>query len=459
MSCKRLERKKTRRNSGTPRRDMKGKQEMKRKRGEKGFSCEMSTRTGIFGRRETASEKELPISCTFVYLKSLETMLFQDNTMFEEEKAILCKLKEVFLYTNEEKKKTIEMKPFTGEHAQNMNSQQSLLEYAIEIFRRYLGSQKCSITVLKSAFEEREIENFFAKIKTVTVKARIMIVRCVQILLLKAVEYRYLLKNCIYNELVYYIENGKNLKCIDVLLDICAFYVLKDIYHDMHELRYFLINYVLPLFTNSNAFCYRDDVILLFTSICYCSDSFMDMVFTHFSKIFFETNTPTKTLIMEITLKVLNEKCRDMYPYIPMITEFINFALKEQNSALIVIMKLLFSLPVLFLSLKRNIAHFLPLIFTNLYKTSKNYWNVEERCVLYEIISNIMIIDKDLFDWCLMNYNKERYGAYFDRKINEDVINIDFINAKSRAFDENINERRTSVYDVEYEELKRFKRM
>lgn len=458
MSCKRLERKKTRGNSGATKHETKTKQELRRKQGRKVFGADRSGRTGV-GTKKTVGDEDMPSNCTFVYLKSLETMLFQDSTVLEDEKSIVYRLKEVFLYSGEERKRTIEMKPFTGEHEHNQYSQQSLFEYAIDIFKKYLSSPKCSITVLKSAFEEREIENFFAKIRTVTVKARVMIVRCVQILLLKAVEYRHLLKNCIYNELVYYIENGRNLKCIDVLLDICSFYVLKDIYHDLHELKHFLINYVLPLFTNSNAFCYRDDVLLLFTSICYCSDGFMDMVFVHFSKIFFEANTPTRTLIMEVTLRVLNEKCRDMYPYIPMICDFLNFALKEQNSALISITKLLFSLPVLFLSFRRNISHILPLIFKNLYKTSKTYWNVEERGVLYEIINSIMVIDKDLFDRCLMNYNKEKYGAYFDRNIKEDVIDTDFVGWSGRALDDSVNERRKSVYDIEYEELKRFRRM
>lgn len=454
MSCKRLEKNARKRQNSNSKRASKAKQN------EKMFQVKKARNNNIFKAKGEVLEKKLASSeCTFKYLKSLEDALLTGDVHNDRFKAIILKLKAIFLYSDAEKKKTIEMRPFTEEDMGRQINNQSLSACAIEIFRKYLLSPRFSVEVFREAFQDREIENFVAKIKTETVKARLLIARCVQILLIKASEYRLLLKSCIYNELVHYLENGKNFKCIDVLLELCSFYVIKDIYYDFVELHSFLINYILPMFTDSNAFCYREDITLLLKNICYCSEDLMEIVFYHFGTIFLESNTPTRTLIMEITFKVLNETYRDIYPYISLICIYINFALKEECSALISQIKLLFSQSALHISFKKNIDIVLPKIFKSLYNASRTYWNVEERGLLFEILYNIMVINKSVFDRCLFNYKKEKYGKYFDEKINEDDLDPSFRSKRRQALDDNSNERRKSVYDIEYEEHKRFKRI
>lgn len=450
MACKRLEKKRKIGTRGA------SKHKRKKKASRKVQTMKKCGRKTSKDSNESGGVVISDSDFTLSYLRSLEDMLFQEKISVNDEKKIIEKLKHIILYSDIKKKDKIEMKSLINKD-EHKNEKQSVSNYSLEILKKYLNSAKFSSNMFMSIYDEKELEDLFARIKVETVKGRILIIRCFQLLLIKAVECRYILKNCIYNELTYYIENGRNLRHIDVLLDICCFYVIKDIYYSLDELHSFLINYIFPMFTNSNAFIHKDDILLLFKNVCYCHDVLMDAVFRYFADIFHSSNTPTKTIIMEVTFKILNEKYVDIYSYITMLSTYINFALREQNCALIANLKLLFTLPILNRSFKKNIAHILPLIFQNLYRTSKKYWNVEDRGFLYEIINNVMLMDKNVFDMCLMTYNKQKYGAYLDKKMDDLAYGRPY--GSNMRLDNDINERRKSVYDIEFEEHKRLKRM
>lgn len=390
-------------------------------------------------------------------LDLIEYKIFNLNSSFEEILSSLRNLKKYMFHSEDENNKKIEMKSINEECIQEPINKISEFEQSLDIFKKLVLSPRFSESIVIGAFHNYEIENFIAQIRTQSVKIRIKITRIVQILILKSVKLRFFLKTCIFNEIVFYIENGRNFKHIDVLLDLCTFIVGKDIFENSDEMEEFIINYVIRLFSESNAFWFTDGVFLLFKNICYYGDYFTSIVFDYFLDMFPRSNTPTKTLIMEITFKILNETYKDIEPYVSHVCTYMNHAFKEQNSSLINTTKPLVTSMALRMTLKANIHLILPSIFHNLYQLSKTYWNLDESGHIFEMIHFFMESDRKLFNMCLFDYNKSKYGAFIEQKINEDPLSLHLRSKKAQNSDSDQFERRKSVYDVEFEEHKRMR--
>lgn len=419
--------------------------------------------TNIFKNQEnqafqiikTEEIKDTTISNQFneCSLDFLEEKIFSEHTTKNELIFYLNYLKINFLLIEKEKNQKVEMKIKDNEKKRKKIKPD--FEISLDIFKKILNMPSFDFDILILTFQEYEIENFISEIRNSTIKERLKITRIIQLLLLKFDKLRNLLKLCICNEITYYLENGKNLRHIHVLLELCAYLIGKDLFSCYNELEDFIRIYVLNLLTNSNAFMFTVDVNFLFKNICLRNEHFMSLVFDYFLKIFLDSNTPTKILIMNLTFEILNETYKDIEPYSKHIITYLNHAFKEQNFLLINTTKLLIELPVLKITLKASVKHILPEIFFNLYNLSKTYWNKDDRGFIFEMIRFFMMMDKSLFDKCLFEYNKTQYGLYMEEKIFDNSL---YIENKYRKIENNIFERRKSVVDPEFEEHKRIRR-
>lgn len=73
------------------------------------------------------------------------------------------------------------------------------------------------------------------------------------------------------------------------------------------------------------------------------------------------------------------------------------------------------------------IKSILPIIFDSLYKLSKSFWRSDQKCKAIQAIGNIFNTNIDLFEECLISYNKKRYYKACDDQI---LDNEKFVNEK-----------------------------
>lgn len=319
------------------------------------------------------------------------------------------------------------------------------------------------------------------------------------------------------NELVFYLETGRDHRHIDVLIDLMAFVIGRGVLvpesedfpmsrknssinekstsanqleplmnrinrghpsigqsplftshsTDNLSLDVFVDNFICNILTDSNAFLYTDSVSLLYKNVCYISDKFTSRIFDYFYNIFIQSNTPTKSLIIDIFLKILNDTYKNIDKYTAHFILYLNHTFIEQNHVLLGILKSIPKFTNLGHTIRKNISSILPHIFTPLYVLSKRYYVKDD--TIYTLIQYFMEMDHMLFNHCLFQHNKRVYNQYSDKRLSIDGKRRSSVctdtdselytdQREGNRLNELIENKRKSVFDVEIEEHKRIRR-
>lgn len=285
-----------------------------------------------------------------------------------------------------------------------------------------------------------------------------------------------LLLGVLYDELAYYLENGRDFKHIDILLDLCTHVIgndclyteqnrgclFNDKYHPFsggysirdssrnldhysrrdvsfrYSLKYFIDNFVCRLLTKSDTCVFSDSVIKLFRGTYFISSFYMKKVFDYFINIFKESTTPMKKLILEITIMVFVEGYKNLEEYYDHFCYFINISFEEGGCLLIGLTRQ-FLIDPLRCQINLNIHKILPKIFNNLFTLVKRCWNIGERARVAQLISCFMAMDRLLFEKCLF----EQGGLGCDQQLQVKIFEA----MENGPFKESpVNQRRRSLY-------------
>jgi hypothetical protein len=114
------------------------------------------------------------------------------------------------------------------------------------------------------------------------------------------------------------------------------------------------------------------------------------------------------------------------------LTDLINSALSSGHHLLLEEVIGFFEHKEIYDLIKEQVDEFLPLIFDKLYGISKKYWRRKGKAKVFKNISLILNMSHCVFEKCLIDYNRRRYG---ENEIKNEVIKNEVIEVVEKCLE------------------------
>lgn len=125
----------------------------------------------------------------------------------------------------------------------------------------------------------------------------------------------------------------------------------------------------------------------------------------------YEISTSTQQIrIIELTARIIHVSFF-FQPENSLIWEFcaiINSTMQSDNFIIIDAAMEIFNDKAVKKFVSDNHKIIIPMIFENLYRLTKKFWKCEQRCKAIQILNTFLSLNSDLFEKCLINYNKKK---------------------------------------------------
>lgn len=195
--------------------------------------------------------------------------------------------------------------------------------------------------------------------------------------------------------------------------------------------------YILPIII-SIPYAEIDLVVSLLDSICSRASNCQKYTLEYFVRSFLKFDSNDQIKIIELTICVL--KCtffKEISDHINLeFSEILNLALSRENYLVVdAALEMLNDMPVKrYIEIHRKFI--LPYTFETLYRLSKKFWKKEQKCKAIQTIGEILNLDIDLFEECLVTYNKKSfYKKSEDPSLENEKLYNDIIRKAYNRFD------------------------
>lgn len=159
--------------------------------------------------------------------------------------------------------------------------------------------------------------------------------------------------------------------------------------------------------------------------------------------IFEDLQSLSRVYLVEILTSLL--KNVDFKDLVPGISSLINSSLLSSHHLLLEEAIGMFEVPEIYKGMKESVGEFLPRIFDSLYSLSKKYWRKKGKVKLFRNISLVLSMNHEVFEKCLVAYNKLRYRRVkMDEKENLIEKCLEYSELEKRN-EEKFNKRRKST--------------
>lgn len=172
--------------------------------------------------------------------------------------------------------------------------------------------------------------------------------------------------------------------------------------------------------------------------ICSRSPECQKIVLRYFSMAFGQMDSLQQVKIVELASRIIHSNFffQSKSPIEWEFCDILNQALKSENYLVIDSIIEVFSDVAVKKYITDGFSTILPKIFENLYKLSKKFWRHEQRYKTIQTIGNILKINPDVFEECLVKYNKKRYyRSSQDPSLDNEKFCFDQIKKIQHSFD------------------------
>jgi len=290
---------------------------------------------------------------------------------------------------------------------------------SIKVFSRVVMSIDFDFCIFLNYFSETEISKTFENLHSPDES-----IRSVSKLLIEAIYKRFHLSYKIFqeifaNELLEFIDNPRQLKETEFIYKMLRNMIINnDIQDDIEEYykQFVLPSLILMPFSSS------ENVNLLIETFCTHIPKFQKITLRYISKVFSRVDSNDQVKIMEFTTTIIHSYFIND-PLVSLdfdFSEILNLGFTSENYLVIDASINMINDSAVKRFIEIHIRAVLPLIFVNLYRLSKKFWRLEQRCKAIQAIGNILNTDINTFESCVVDYNKKKYHSRYSDPILDD---------------------------------------
>lgn len=256
-------------------------------------------------------------------------------------------------------------------------------------------------------FTEQDITQIFENISECPEKLKESLILLIECISIKFKQSCQLFKDIISNQLILFNITQVTSNDLIFIFKILAHFININCFEpDLHE---YYSQYILPCVLYIPV-ANVDIVSKLIDSVCSMIPDCQKLTLKFFIKMFNEVTSQQQSMIIELTAKIvhINFFFRSIRSIEGEFCEILNLALKSENFLVIDSIIDFFCDTAVKKFITDSFKTILPQIFGNLYKLSKNFWRNEQRYKTIQTIGDILKIDIDVFEACLIRYNSKR---------------------------------------------------
>ena len=271
----------------------------------------------------------------------------------------------------------------------------SCIDFGYEIFLNYLS--------------EDEIVRMFEFLNINDQRIEESLERVLERIFTKFDDSANLFKQVIANRLIaIYMSKSKCQHELEFIYKVVLLMIDKGTF--MNDIFEFYYQFILPLIV----FCSLENTELsknVVEAVCSISPECQRITLRHFFKIYYRVGSNEQIKILDLTSEVIHTNF--FFPSKSFLewefSEIINIALKSESFVVIDAVIELIENSAVKKFIHNNLKIILPKIFENLYKLSKKFWRHEQRFKAIKTIGNILSFDHEVFEACLIEYNKKKH--------------------------------------------------
>lgn len=222
-----------------------------------------------------------------------------------------------------------------------------------------------------------------------------------------------LFKDMIANWIINYSET-KNMTILNFCFKTLFTLVSKEYFGD--DIEEYYIQYILPsILHQSLADC--ESLYKLIEAVCSQFTGLQLNTLKYALKYYNVVTSVQQTKIIELTAKIIHVSFF-FKSETPLIWEFcaiINTSMQSDNFIIVDTAMEIFNDNAVKKFVSDNHKIIIPMLFESLYKLTKRFWKGEQRCKAVQILNTFLNLNSDLFEKCLINYNKKK--TYFHSNI------------------------------------------
>lgn len=278
----------------------------------------------------------------------------------------------------------------------------------LKVFSKIIQQSNFKFSSFLLYLSESEINNIFDNLKSTNDE-----VYEVSRSLIESICYRFreassMIQEIISNDLINFYKFQQHHRAIEFELLIIKNFILNNTIENNFEI--YFEQFILPIIIHIPYF--RIDFVASFID-CVCSriSICQKLILKFFAKSFLKYDSNDQIKIIELTTCVLRTYFfKEVFGLIDLdFSETLNCALKSENYLVIdAAIEMLSDIAIKrFIEIHRKTV--IPYIFDSLYKLSKKFWKQEQKCKAIQAIGNILNIDVNVFEECLINYNKRKF--------------------------------------------------
>lgn len=275
------------------------------------------------------------------------------------------------------------------------------------VLGKAIGNVCFGIEIFLKYFSKEDIVGIFEAIDFCNETVKKALENLLEQILLKFHEVGQLYKDTIANKLLLYSSNPKYQNDVDFLFRLILNMLENDILgNDIPE---FYLQFILPLIV----YCSVENLELaknVIGKVSSISPECQRISLSHFLKIYPTIGSNEQIKILDLTNTVIHHnfffKSKSFLGW--ELSNIINMALKSESFIVIDTVIDMIDNSSTKTFIEDNIRIILPRIFNNIYKLSKKFWKQEQRFKAIKTIGNILNIDNDVFEACLVEYNKNK---------------------------------------------------
>ncbi|ELA42430.1 uncharacterized protein VICG_00529 [Vittaforma corneae ATCC 50505] len=257
-------------------------------------------------------------------------------------------------------------------------------------------------------FSEQDITEVFEILGECQEKSKEYLACLIECILTKFRQSASLFKEIVSNQMLNFQNTHKTSIDLNFEFKIILHLISTNNFGD--NLKEYYSQFILPcaLFSPTANF---EPTSKLVDSICSISPECQKLTLGYFLKVYNQANSLQQVKIVELTTKIIHSifffhsKISVEWEF----CEILNHALKSESYLVIDCVIEMFGDAAVKRFITDCFKSVLPRIFDNLYRLSKRFWRNEQRYKTIQTIGNILRIDSEVFEECLVKYNKKRF--------------------------------------------------
>lgn len=182
-----------------------------------------------------------------------------------------------------------------------------------------------------------------------------------------------------------------------------------------------------------------DSMYMLFEAFCSHSTKCQKLSLRFFVKSFSRLDSVDHIKLMEMTTRILHiyffkESTESLDEDF---SEMLNLGLKSESYLVIDAVMNMLNDDAVKRFIEVNVKSVLPRVFESLYRLSKRFWRLEQRCKAIQAIGSILSMDNNVFEDCLIEYNKTKYHRrYSTSELDDERVFNEKIKKMQSVFNE-----------------------